>query len=132
MTAIYLAVVDDEAPVRIALNRLLRLADYDVAVFASGGEFIRSLHMRHPDCVLLDVHMPGLTGFDVQTKMRAASVDVPVIFITASDDPGIDVTAQQAGCVRLLRKPFSNEVLLAAVDAALCRLNQKTGEDSEA
>jgi CheY-like chemotaxis protein len=74
MNAAYVAVVDDEAPVRTALGRLLRLADYEVAAFACGEEFLESLAARRPDCVVLDVHMPRLTGFDVQAKMRAASV----------------------------------------------------------
>jgi len=119
VNAAYIAVVDDEAPVRTALRRLLRLADYEVVVFASGEEFLESLGARRPDCALLDVHMPGLTGFDVQATMRDLAVDVPVVFITASDDPGIDATALRVGCVRLLRKPFSNDSLLAAVWAAL-------------
>jgi FixJ family two-component response regulator len=113
------AVVDDEAPVRTALGRLLRLADYKVAAFASGEEFLDSLANEQPACVLLDVHMPGLTGFDVIKRMRAQHVDIPVIFITASDAEDIDQTAAQSGA-RLLRKPFSNDVLLAAVEAALC------------
>jgi FixJ family two-component response regulator len=112
------AVVDDEAPVRIALGRLLRLADYKVSAFASGEEFLASLTTIHPGCVLLDVHMPGLTGFDVIKRMRAAHIDIPVIFITASDARDIDQTASQCGA-RLLRKPFSNDVLLAAVEAVL-------------
>jgi len=119
VNAAYIAVVDDEAPVRTALRRLLRLADYEVVVFASGEEFLESLGARRPDCALLDVHMPGLTGFGVEAMMRSAAVDVPVVFITASDDPGIDATALRVGCVLLLRKPFSNDSLLAAVLTAL-------------
>ena len=118
MKTVSVAVVDDEAPVRIALGRLLRLADYEVAAFASGEEFLVSLATSQPACVLLDVHMPGLTGFDVIKRMRAANIDIPVVFITASDARDIDQTASQYGA-RLLRKPFSNDVLLAAVEAAL-------------
>jgi FixJ family two-component response regulator len=111
-------VVDDEAPVRIALGRLLRLADYAVDVCASGDEFLASRATSHPACVLLDVHMPGLTGFDVVKRMRDARIAIPVVFITASDAREIDQTASQCGA-KLLRKPFSNNVLLAAVEAAL-------------
>ena len=118
MKTVSVAVVDDEAPVRIALGRLLRLADYKVGAFASGEEFLASLAISQPACVLLDVHMPGLTGFDVLERMRAAHIDIPVIFITASDARDVDQTASQSGA-RLLRKPFSNDVLLAAVEAAL-------------
>jgi FixJ family two-component response regulator len=114
-----IAVVDDEAPVRTALGRLLRLADYEVATFGSGEEFLASLAARPPDCVILDVHMPGLSGFDVQSRLRIAHVDVPVVFITASDDLALGRAVSEAGGVRLLRKPFSNDELLDAVGAAL-------------
>ena len=111
--------VDDEAPGRTALRRLLRLTDYDVAVFASGEEFLTSIEAQRPDCVVLDVHMPGLSGFDVQSRLQAMHAGIPVIFITASDDPDLDRLAREAGGRRLLRKPFSNDELLAAVGAAL-------------
>ena len=114
-----IAVVDDEAPVRTMLGRLLRLADYEVASFACGDEFIASLPTRRPDCIILDVHMPGLSGFDVQSRISAAGIDIPVVFITASDDLALDAKVRQAGGVKLLRKPFSNDILLEAVGAAL-------------
>jgi len=114
-----IAVVDDEAPVRTMLGRLLRLADYEVASFACGDEFIASLPTRRPDCIILDVHMPGLSGFDVQSRISAAGIDIPVVFITASDDLALDAKVRQAGGVKLLRKPFSNDALLEAVGTAL-------------
>jgi FixJ family two-component response regulator len=116
-----IAVVDDEAPVRVAIGRLLRLADYGIATFGSGEEFLASLEVRRPACVILDVHMPGLSGFDVQARLRAAHVQIPVVFITASDDASLRETALGEGGVRLLRKPFSNDELLEAVGVALHR-----------
>lgn len=113
------AVVDDEPSVCTALRRLLRLADYDVTVFASGDAFLASLDARRPDCVILDVHMAGLSGFDVQSRLKAAHVEVPVVFITASDDLALDRAVVEAGGLRLLRKPFSNDELLDSVGAAL-------------
>ena len=118
---ICIAVVDDEASVRTMLGRLLRLADYEVVAFGCGDDFIASLASRRPDCVILDVHMPGLSGFDVLSRMHAAQVDVPTVFITASDDLALDRRVLQAGGVALLRKPFSNDALLDAIDAALRR-----------
>ena len=112
-----IAVVDDEGAVRTALRRLLRLADYTVAEFATGEEFLASLEARRPECAVLDVHMPGLSGFDVCARMRAAHVEVPVVFITASDEREIERLASQSGG-RLLRKPFSSDDLLAAIEAA--------------
>jgi FixJ family two-component response regulator len=114
-----IAVVDDEASVRTALGRLLRLADYEVAAFQSGQAFLASLTERLPSCVILDVHMPGLSGLDVQSRLRAAHIDVPVVFITASDDLELGRTVLNAGGGRLLRKPFSNDELLDAVGTAV-------------
>lgn len=113
------ALVDDEAPVRSALGRLLRLADYTVLPFASGGEFLQSLVARVPDCVLLDVHMPGLSGLQVQQSLRESGRALPVVFITASDDEAIERSALAAGARGVLHKPFSGEQLLAAVGAAM-------------
>ncbi len=113
------ALVDDEAPVRAALGRLLRLADYAVLPFASGEEFLDSLASRVPDCVLLDVHMPGLTGLQVQARLRETGLGLPVVFITASDDAEVERNALGAGGLCVLRKPFSNARLLEAVGEAL-------------
>jgi FixJ family two-component response regulator len=121
------ALVDDEAPVRVALGRLLRLADYAVLPFASGEEFLDSLAARVPDCVLLDVQMPGLTGFQVQARLRGLGLRLPVVFITASDDAAIDRKALDAGGMRVLRKPFGNELLLDAVKLALNSLAGDSG-----
>jgi len=112
-------VVDDEASVLTALGRLLRLADYQVSAFASGEDFLASLSTRRPDCAILDIHMPGLSGFDVRARLCAAHSDVPVVFITASDDLALDQKVAATGAAKLLRKPFTNDELLAAVEAAL-------------
>ena len=119
MTVNCVALVDDEAPVRAALARLLRLADYAVMPFASGEAFLDSLAVHVPDCVLLDVHMPGLTGLQVQARLRAAGLDLPVVFITASDDADVERSALDAGGLCVLHKPFSSASLLAAVGGAL-------------
>jgi FixJ family two-component response regulator len=115
----YIAVVDDEEPVRTMIGRLLRLEDYQVASFGSGEEFLTSLVARVPACVILDVHMPGLSGLDVQAKLRAIDARVPAIFITASDDGALDRAVREAQGLALLRKPFSRNALLGAVTTAL-------------
>jgi FixJ family two-component response regulator len=114
-----IAVVDDESPVRTMLGRLLRLADYKVAAFASGEDFLAAVAAQRPACAILDIHMPGLSGFDVQARLRAAHIRIPVVFITASDDIELGRSALELGGVRLLRKPFSGAELLEAVGAAL-------------
>jgi FixJ family two-component response regulator len=117
----YVAVVDDEASVRTALRRLLRLADYDVATFACGEAFLASLATRRPDCAIVDIHMDGFSGLETKARLAAAHCDVPVVFITASDDTALDRSVAEAGGVTLLRKPFSNDALVAAVGTALRR-----------
>jgi len=119
MASNLVAVVDDEAPVRVALGRLLRLANYQVVAFESGDDFLASLAQRVPDCALLDVNMPGRSGLQVQAQLRADHVAVPVVFITASDNPDIERCALEAGGLRVLHKPFGNDELLAAIRSAL-------------
>ena len=119
MESTLVAVVDDEARVRGALGRLLRLAGYQVAAFESGEQFLASLVLRPPACVLLDVNMPGLSGLQVQARLLADRVALPVVFITASDDPSVERLALEAGGLRVLHKPFGNDELLAAVRFAL-------------
>jgi FixJ family two-component response regulator len=114
-----IAIVDDERPVRIALGRLLRLGDYEVVDFGSGEEFLASLGDRCPACAVLDVHLPGLSGLEVQERLRAAHRQIPVVFITASDDRTLDDAARAIGGVGLLRKPFTSDQLLEVVGIAL-------------
>jgi FixJ family two-component response regulator len=119
MDPILVAIVDDEAAVRGALGRLLRLAGYQVVGFESGENFLASLPLRVPACALLDVNMPGLSGLQVQARLLADRVALPVVFITANDDPAVDRLALEAGGLGVLHKPFGNDVLLAAIQSAL-------------
>jgi len=120
-TAAIVAVVDDEFPIRKALTRLLRSAQYEVESYASGPEFLKSLATRRPACLVLDIRMQGMTGFDVQTWLRDQRIDLPIVFITALDDRDDLAHAMEGGATALLRKPFGDEQLLAAVDAAIHR-----------
>lgn len=118
VTTPWIAIVDDEAAVCAALARVLRIAGYEVVTFSSGAEFLEALEARRPACAVLDVSMPGVGGFAVQQKLRAMSVPVPAILITASDDPGLADAAAAAGAA-LLRKPFASATLIEAIEAAL-------------
>jgi FixJ family two-component response regulator len=120
-TAAIVAVVDDEFPIRKALTRLLRSAQYEVETYASGPEFLKSLATRRPACLVLDIRMQGMTGFDVQAWLRDQRIDLPIVFITALDDRDDLAHAMEGGATALLRKPFGDEQLLAAVDAAIHR-----------
>jgi len=114
-----IALLDDEAPVRVALGRLLRLANYEVRAYASGEEFLAALDDCVPDCAVLDVHLPGLTGIQVQQRLQSGAVRFPVVFITASEDAAVDRDARAAGGLCVLRKPFSSAELLASIELAL-------------
>jgi len=119
VTLTCIAVVDDEAPVRVALGRLLRLAGYEVVAYPSGEAFLAALANRVPDCALLDVHMPGLSGLEVLRRLIGDGVKLPVVFITASEDPAIARSALDAGGLQVLHKPISRQELLAAIAFAL-------------
>jgi FixJ family two-component response regulator len=113
------AIVDDEVPVRTALGRLLRLAHYEVTLFPSGEAFLESLEIQTPDCVVLDVNMPGMSGLDVQRRLRSVAISIPAIFITCGEDVSLAREVLEGGAVDLLRKPFSNHDLLEAIRGAL-------------
>ena len=114
-----IAVVDDEECVRKALDRLLRSAGIDAETFSSGEDFLESLRSHRPDCVLLDLQMPCLTGFDVQARLRASGVRLPIIIITCQDSPAAHDRALAGGAVDYLRKPVKSETLLDAIRRAV-------------
>ncbi len=114
-----IAVVDDEESVRRALQRLFRSAGLDVETFPSGAEFLEALKSHEPDCVVLDLHMPRVNGFDVQARMAEAAVSVPVIVITGHDTEESRARALGAGATAYLRKPVDDETLLEAIAAAV-------------
>ena len=114
-----IAVVDDEEPVRRALGRMLRASRYDVLDFGSAQAFLDSLRAMVPDCVLLDLQMPRLTGNDVQRAMNKAHVAVPVIVMTAHDRPHLREECLAEGAIAYFSKPLRREAVIPAIDAAI-------------
>lgn len=117
----FVAIVDDEESVRRALVRLLRAANLDAEAFPSGEAFLSSLEKFKPDCVVLDLQMPGLTGRDVQRRLINMQINLPVILITAHDDV---VTQQQSlsdGAANYLRKPLRGDVLVRSIHESIAR-----------
>ena len=117
----FVAVVDDEESVRRALLRLLRAANMDAEAFPSGEAFLNSLDKFRPDCVVLDLQMPGLTGRDVQRRLISMQINLPVILITAHDDV---VTQQQSlsdGAANYLRKPLRGDLLVRSINESIAR-----------
>ena len=114
----FIAVVDDEEPVRIALKRLMRSAGLTVETFGSGAEFLKSLETGLPDCVVLDLHMPHMDGFNVQTHLARKCAALPVIIVTGHDFPEARERAMAGGASAFLRKPVDDRTLLDAISAA--------------
>jgi FixJ family two-component response regulator len=114
-----IALVDDEHSVRVALARVLRLAGYEVVTYACGSDFLEAVDEFRPDCALLDMHMPGLTGLQVQQQLHARQLRLPAVFITASGDGDVERNVLDAGGHCLLHKPFSSQQLLTSVEAAI-------------
>ena len=113
------AVVDDDDSVRESLGGLFRSVGYAARGFASADAFLQSDDLAKTDCVILDVRMPGMSGLELQRQLVASHPDVPVIFMTAHDDARARSQALSGGAVDYLIKPFSEEALLDAVQAAL-------------
>jgi FixJ family two-component response regulator len=114
-------VVDDDASVREALSGLIRSAGLCVAAFSSAQEYLSQPRPEYPACLVLDVHLPDLTGLDLQRELAASGRPIPVIFITGRGDVPTSVRAMKAGAVEFLTKPFRDEELLAAIQQALER-----------
>jgi len=115
----YIAVLDDEEPVRKALGRLLRASGLEVACYAGAREFLDGSAQRRPDCVVLDLHMPGMSGLQVLAELRRKRPPVPAVVITAHDAPGTREQCLAAGAADYLRKPLDERVLLDAISASL-------------
>jgi len=114
----FVAIVDDEESIRKALKRLMRAANLEAEAFASGSAFLDSLAARHPDCLILDLHMPGMTGLDVLQRLQQSGVQLPTIVITAYDEPETRGYCLAAGASAYLRKPLEDHLLLDAVASA--------------
>ena len=113
------AVVDDEPSVRKALRRLLASAKFHVLAFASGREFLDSLPAQRPDCLVLDLHMPGMSGIDVQQELIRLGERLPIVVITALDEPESRAKCLASGAKAYLIKPIDDRTLLEAIDSAM-------------
>ena len=108
-------VIDDDESVRKALKRLLRSADLDVETFSSAEEFLSNGRQDQNACIVMDIRMPGLTGFDLQNRLLSQRIRIPVIVISASDDWQTRERAKELGAVNFFRKPVDDQALLDAI-----------------
>ena len=113
------AVVDDDGGVRSALGRLLRAAGFNPVSYSSAEAFLDDLGRAQTDCLVLDLHLGGMSGLDLQERLTAGGVVPPIIFVTAYEDPDAHKQAQRAGCVAFFHKPVRGSTLLEAVRQAV-------------
>ena len=119
-----IAIVDDDASVCRALRRLVRSLAMNAETFSTGQQFLDLLDAMpsfQPDCLVLDVQMPGMNGLEVQERLARSKSSIPVIFITAHDEIGVRERAIAAGALAFLRKPFNDELLVKTLREALKR-----------
>jgi FixJ family two-component response regulator len=121
MTTKLIAVVDDDELIRSALHLLLKGSGFAVGVFGSAEEFLKSKQLSEVACLIADIRMPGMSGLDLQAKLKTESCAIPIIFITAHGDEKMRLEAMRAGAVGFLAKPFDSGILLDRVRTALER-----------
>ena len=124
-------VVDDDVSVRESLELLIRFEGWLPETFASAEEFLSRPRVQAPSCLILDVGLPDLNGLDLQKRIAADRIDMPIIFITGHGDVPMTVQAMKAGAVEFLTKPFSDDVLLTAISQAIERSQTALGQEAE-
>ena len=115
------AVVDDDDLMREALQNLLQAFDYVVELYESAEAFLAARATTKAGCLVSDIHLGGLTGIELGRALKAAGSRLPIIFMTASTDPGLRARAMDLGCIAFLSKPFAPLALAEALNAALNR-----------
>src|SRR5215813_891588 len=124
-------VVDDDVSVRESLELLIQNEGWQPKAFASAQEFLDCPRALVPNCLLLDISLPGMNGLDLQKRIAIERTDMPIIFITGSGDVPKSVQAMKAGAVEFLTKPFNDEVLLTAIRQALERSRLALAQEAE-
>src|SRR5476651_2237005 len=119
MSATRVALVDDDASVLRAMERLLTTVSFEIQTYSSARDFLASLPDVRPHCLVLDLHMPDFTGLDLQHHLVLAGIIIPTIIITSDDEPGLRERCRSAGAVAFLLKPLSGASLVNAIAAAV-------------
>src|SRR5258705_4344441 len=114
-------VVDDDLSVREALGSLIRSAGLSVRTFALAQEMLASLRNELPNCLVLDIQLPDINGFELQQELATKDIQIPIIFLTGHGDIPMSVRAIKAGALEFLTKPFDDEYLLEAIRSAIAR-----------
>ena len=111
-------VVDDDKTMLRSLERLLNASGFDTEVFGSAEAFLERTAAREAACIVLDIHLGGMSGIELRRRLAAAGSPIPVVFMTAFDDENTRDEAMQAGCIVCLRKPFPARSLIGAIQSA--------------
>jgi FixJ family two-component response regulator len=122
------AVVDDDAGVRGALSRLLRVSGYRVQTFASAEEFLESGRNTELDCLIVDVYLSGMSGSALHAELTAVGQAPPTVLVTAHDDAAITAKLRRSEDVICLRKPFDDSSLLFAIGCVTGRVDEAGAE----
>lgn len=117
--------IDDDQAVRDAIRLLLETSGFTVQAFASAIDFLNTAVIGQPGCLVLDVRMPGLSGLDLQKRLRAQGYRIPIIFITGHGDVPMAIRAMKAGAFDFIEKPFQGQTLLARIEEALAADGQE-------
>ena len=118
-TAPAIVVIDDDASVRRALQRLLQSAGFTVETFATAREFLDAPYWAQTACLVLDIHLSGMSGVELQEYLVVSGVSIPIVFITAYDDVLTRERVNRAGAVGYLRKPVDQGTLIEAISRAI-------------
>lgn len=127
-----IAIIDDDEAVRRSLVEVLTTYGFAIVEFISGTDFLERGPEVSPDCILLDVRMPGMDGLEVQKQLRRQHASIPVIFITGHGDIPLAVRAMQAGAFDFVEKPVRDDVLTLSIESALKRVDREQSVRDEA
>jgi FixJ family two-component response regulator len=114
-----ISIIDDDASIREALKSLMRSVRFDVEAFASAEEFLASERVNDTACLILDVTLPGMNGFELQNHLQAERRGIPIIFITAHADEASRQRALKSGAIEFLSKPVRRDPLFKAIQSAM-------------
>ena len=124
-------VIDDDVSIRRALESLIKSVGWQVRTFKNAQDFLRSVDIDAPGCLILDVRLPGLSGLDLQRSLAERKHHLPIIFLTGHGDIPMSVRAMKAGAVEFLTKPFREQDLLDAIQVAIDRDTAVQRQQSE-
>lgn len=124
-------VIDDDAPTRETLSSLIRSVGLRVELFGSAQEFLKSDRRDAPGCLVLDIRLRGIGGLDLQGRLAAANIRIPIIFITGHGDIQMSVRAMKAGAIEFLTKPFRDQDLLDAIYVGLEKDRERRQREAE-